>query len=187
MSRNDIAIHYIQERLKGFKPEFVDCAVRCFNLIVQNEEPNGCLSDSAALFVCAKEYGYEPILCYGLCNLDGREFYHAWLEINGTIIDLAIYGNVNYGLFSLFGYRTDIPYIGSYKDSVMQYGRFQFDEDWSGALISRVEGWSFEQYMNGLPQNAMWKLVCMMLGKTSTKRLIDHLKTLVKDEYIERK
>lgn len=33
MSRNYTAIHYIQEQLKGFDPKFVDCVVRCFNLI----------------------------------------------------------------------------------------------------------------------------------------------------------
>jgi hypothetical protein len=187
MSRNYTAIHYIQKQLKGFDPKFVDCAVRCFNLIEKNQEPNGCLSDSIALFICAKEYGYKPTLCYGLCKIDGREFYHAWLEINGTIIDLAIYGNVNYSPFSMWNRKLDTPYIGSYQDSVVQYGGFQFDEDWYGALISRAEGWSFEQYMNGLPQNAMWKLVCMFLDKTPTKNLIEHLKTLVKNEYIERK
>ena len=90
MSRNYTAIHYIQEQLKGFNPKFVDCVVRCFNLIEQNQEPNGCLSNSIALFICAKEYGYEPLLCYGLCKFDGKEFYHAWIEIDNTVIDMAI-------------------------------------------------------------------------------------------------
>lgn len=187
MNRNYTAIHYIQERLKGFNPKFIDCVVRYFNLIEQNQEPDGCLSDSIALFVCAKEYGYEPILCYGLCKIDGREFYHAWLEIDGTIIDIAIYGNVNYGWFPILGCEIDTPYIGSYQnsDSIVQYGKFEFDSDWSKAAISQMEGWSFEQYMNGLPQNAMWKLVCKFLDKTPTNNLIEHLKTLVKDEFIK--
>ena len=187
MSRNYTAIHYIQEQLKGFDPKFVDCVVRCFSLIEQSQEPDGCLSDSIALFICAKEYGYQPSLCYGLCRLEGVKFYHAWIEIDGIIIDMAIYGNVNYSPFSVWEYKLDTPYIGSYQDSVVQYGKFRFDDDWPRSMIAQAEGWSFEKYMNGLPQNAMWILVCMFLGKMPTKLLIAHLKTLVKNEVIERK
>ena len=61
MRRNYTAIHYIQEQLKEFDPKFVDCVIRCFSLIEQNQEPDGCLSDSVALFICAKEYGIQVI------------------------------------------------------------------------------------------------------------------------------
>lgn len=186
MSRNYTAIHYIQEQLKGFNPKFVDCVVRCFNFIEQNQEPDGCLSNSIALFICAKEYGYKPSLCYGLCKFEGKEFYHAWIEIDNIVIDMAIYGNVNYSPFSIWDNELDTPYIGSYEDSVVQYGKFKFDNDWSDSMIAQAEGWSFERYMNGLPQNAMWKIVCKFLDKTPTNNFVEHLKTHIKNKSIER-
>ena len=186
MSSNYTAIHYIQEHLKGFNPKFVDCVVRCFNLIEQNQEPDGCLSNSMALFICAKEYGYEPSLCYGLCEFEGKKFYHAWLEINNIVIDISIYGNVNYSPFSMWDNKLDTPYIGSYEDSAVQYGKFKFDDDWSDSMIAQAEGLSFEQYMNGLPRNAMWKIVCKFLDKTPTNNLVEHLKTHIKNKFIER-
>ncbi|CUQ07512.1 Uncharacterised protein [Anaerostipes hadrus] len=82
---------YIQNQLKKFDPRFTKCVVRCFDLIKQFQESDGCLSNSVALYICAKEYGYDPILCYGLCEFDGKEFYHAWLEINDIVIDVSIY------------------------------------------------------------------------------------------------
>lgn len=186
MSRNYTAIHYIQEQLKGFNPKFVDCVVRCFNLIEQNQEPDGCLSNSMALFICAKEYGYEPSLCYGLCEFEGKEFYHAWLEINNIVIDISIYGNVNYSPFSMWDNKLDTPYIGPYEDSAVQYGKFKFDDDWSDSMIAQAEGWSFEQYMNGIPLNAMWKIVCKFLDKTPTHNLIEHLKKHIENKFITR-
>lgn len=41
--------------------------------------------------------------------------------------------------------------------------------------------------MNGLPNNAMWKLVCILLDKTPTYDFVNHLKTLVTNDKIERK
>lgn len=175
MSKNYKCIHYIQEQLKDFDKSFVNCVIRCFNLIEKNKEPNGCLSNTAALYICAKSFGYNPIICYGLCNLDGRDFYHAWLEINGIIIDLSIYGNINYSPYSMWNYKIDTPFIGEYSDSKISYGRFKFDQDWSKSLIGQIVGKTLIQYMNGAPQYRMWKLVCKFMDKTLTKDLLQQL------------
>lgn len=186
MSRNYSVIHYIQNQLKGFNPKFVDCVVRCFNTVDQIHEPDGCLSNSVALFICAKEYGYNPVLCYGLCELAGNKFYHVWLEINGIIIDISIYGNVNFNPYFIWNITLDKPYIGSYEDSIVRYGKFEFDEDWSDSMISKAEGWSFEKYMNRCPYDAMWKRVCKFLDKSFIPNVIKYLKILIENETIER-
>jgi hypothetical protein len=54
MSKNYEVIHYIQKQLDGFHPGFVDCVVRCFNLIEQEREADACISSTAALYICAK-------------------------------------------------------------------------------------------------------------------------------------
>lgn len=186
MSRNYKGIHYIQDVLKGFNPKFVECVIRQFNVIDANKEPDGCLSNSIVLYICAKEYGYEPRLCYGLCVYDKKEFYHAWLEINNIIIDLSIYGNVNFSPYSMWDKKLDVPYIGSYENSEVHYGRFEFDKDWPNALISKAEDITFIEYMDGLPQNAMWKLLCKILDKTISKDLVNHFRSLIKDSVIKR-
>lgn len=48
MSRNYPAIHYIQNQMKEFAAGFVDCVVRCFNIMDKNQEPDDCLSNSVA-------------------------------------------------------------------------------------------------------------------------------------------
>jgi hypothetical protein len=38
MSKNYTAIHYIQHELKNYDPGFVNCVVRCFNIITPTDE-----------------------------------------------------------------------------------------------------------------------------------------------------
>ena len=100
MITNNKVKNYIEESLKGFNNEFVQSVCRCFEMLEHSKEPNGCLSNTATLYICAKECGYNPEICYGLCEFYGIKFYHAWLVINDTIIDIAIFGNVNYSPYS---------------------------------------------------------------------------------------
>lgn len=186
MGKNYKAIHYIQEKLNGYNSKFVDSVIRCFNNVEQSKEGNGCLSNTVALYICAKEYGYNPKICFGLCSFEEKEFYHAWLEIDEIIIDISIYGNVNYSPLALWDKKIDTPYIGSYVDSHIHYGKFLFDNDWEEAQISRAEGLTLEQYMDGLPNYEMWKLVCKYLNRTLTKELIGHLREHIKDVKIEK-
>lgn len=176
MSKNYKGIHYIQEKLKDFDIGFVNCVIRCFNLIEKTKEPDGCLSNTTALYICAKSYGYSPTICYGLCRIDGHDFYHAWLEINNLVIDLSIYGNVNYSPYLVLGYKIDTPFIGDYNNTSISYGRFKFDQDWSKSAIGQMDGKTLIQYMDGSPQYGMWKLVCKLMDRTPTKELLQQLR-----------
>lgn len=187
MCRNQTAVNYIMQQLKGFKPEFVKCVIRCFEFIDSIQQPDGCLSNSVALYICAKEFGYRPKLCYGLCRVEGISFYHAWLEINGIIIDPSIYGNVNFNpeVRQFCPTMLDTPYIGTYKTSAISYGRFEFDETWKLARISQAEGLSFEEYMNGAPNNDVWLATCRFLNRLLVRKTIRHLRTLIKKDVIQ--
>lgn len=186
MYRNQTAVNYIRQQMKGFKPEFVKCVIRCFEFIDSTHQPNGCLGNSVALYICAKEFGYRPKLCYGLCRVEWVSFYHAWLEINGTIIDPSIYGNINFNpkVRQSCQAMLNTPYIGTYKTSVINYGRFEFDESWKSAQISQAEGMSFEQYMDKDPNNGMWLVTCKFLNKLPVRKTIKHLRTLIKNVVI---
>ena len=184
MGKNYVAIHYIQDRMKSFSPKFVDCVVRCFSYAEQIKADRDCLSNTIALFICAKEYGYNPQICYGLCVLDNREFYHAWLKINDIVIDIAIYGNVNYNPLSPWSFTLETPYIGTYEDAPVHYGEFVFDEDWPMCEISKMQHCPIEKYMDNAPQDGMWRVVCKYLDITFSKQKIKELTKYIENIYI---
>jgi hypothetical protein len=107
--------------------------------------------------------------------LDQVPFYHMWLEINGTVIDLAIYGNVNYNPPLTWSFKLGNPYIGSYDKAFLKYGKFVFDEDWKRDRISKVEGWTVQEYMDRAPYNSMWKITCKLLDVVPTQAITTQL------------
>jgi len=186
MSKNYKAIHYIQKQLKDFNDNFVDSVVRCFNQIESMRAAQECVTSSVILYICAKHFGYEPKICYGLCTLQGKEFYHAWLEINNKVIDVAIYGNINYNVYSMWDFKLETPYIGTYEDAAtdpikpLVYGKFVFDDDWSHCSVSMIEKMTMQQYMDKAPQNILWKYTIKFLNQTPSKALVDSLSEHIK-------
>lgn len=98
----------------------------------------------------------------------------------------GIYGNVNFNPEVRQSCQTvlDTPYIGTYKTSVISYGRFEFGEDWKTKELSLAEGLSFEQYVDGAPNNEMWWMTCKFLNKLPVRKTIKHLRTLIKKDVI---
>jgi hypothetical protein len=96
MIKDYVARKYIVERASEYGDAKLTCVlVKIFDMICDNQEDDGCLSDSVALLVVIRSLGYDVKLCYGLCTSPGGlDFYHAWLEMDGRILDMAIYGNV---------------------------------------------------------------------------------------------
>lgn len=180
--RNYTALHYIQDKLQGYDPRFVRCVTNDLNLIDDYQEGDGCLSDAVVLYVCAKEYGYDPILCYGLCEINGFTFYHAWLELDNLVIDLGIYGNTNYcTLTSNDGQLLDVPkrktpYIGPYDNDEITYRRFELDEDWEDAPMSMIDFLTIEEYIDFCPNDGMWELIFRVLDRTRTNEELERLR-----------
>ena len=112
---------------------------------------------------------------------------YAWLVINDTIIDIAFFGNINYISYSLWSFKAKTPYIGSYSDSTIHYGKFEFYEDYVDSSLSQVEGWTLEEYMNGMPMDTMWRLTCLFLNQTPSHSYIEHLKSYAKEIKFEKK
>ncbi len=98
MKRDYDAIHYIQRQLSGFEDKkMVFAMTKAFNKMYAAKEPDGCLSTTVELFIALKYLGYKPRICYGLVvPPSDYEFYHAWLELDGKIVDIAIYGNAKF-------------------------------------------------------------------------------------------
>lgn len=187
MAKNYEAVHYIREKLTGFDPVFVNAVLKCVDMIDRHKEGDGCMSNTSALFLIARKCGYDPEFCYGLCNLDDKEFYHAWLEINGMIIDPSIYGSIRYGS-GFENYDTDIPVIEKTDaDLLITYRKYEFDDDWKEleklgicTLCGFIDGKTLEEYMDGLPLNGMWKLTCIYLDAVPTKAVVEDLRKYCK-------
>ena len=154
------SVGYIMNKLSNYKPDFVKACIRCFNKM--QKEYDADLANSVALYVCAKEYGYKPRICYGLCNIDNHRFYHFWLELDGIIIDLSSYAIINYypafkGLIN----NINIPYIGDYEHAYpIQYNKFKKDEHWKASSILYIESIVYiDKYIMMAPNGGMLDLI----------------------------
>lgn len=187
MKRDYDAIHYIQRQLSEFEDKkMVFAMTKAFNKMCAAEEPDGCLSTTVELFIALKYLGYKPRICYGLVvPPSGYEFYHAWLELDGKIVDIAIYGNAKFSPYSTFDVRFPIVMV-SYEanEQGLEYRPFTFDEDWHGALISKVQGMSVVEYCDKSPKRILWTFVCDLLDMSPLKANVDALRDAVKDDVI---
>ena len=177
LARDYVARKYITDRASIYKDnKLTETLLQTFDIICKNKEPDGCLSNSVALQVILRSIGYDAKLCYGLCTSpDGHDFYHAWLEIEGKILDISVYGNSHYSPF-----WTDKKCVGPYvfeniEDTAVRYYDHTFDDDWKECLIYQaVQMGSVEDYINNAPNNGMWKLIFKILDETySSERYLE--------------
>lgn len=174
------AIHYTQNQAKKYNVDdkLAGLLIRGFNLIYNSQEPDGCASNTVALYVCLKNMGYNPQIYYGLCTTEsGFEFYHMWLELDDKIIDFAIYGNAKFSVLSgeLAHIITTPVVLETYDESKVHYGKFVFDDDWKDAGISAVENMTLKEYINSAPNNGMKKLICRYMDVSPTIENINKL------------
>ena len=70
MIKDNEARKYILERASEYGDTKLTCVlVKILDMICDNQEDDGCLSDSVALMVVIRSLGYDVSLCYGLCTL----------------------------------------------------------------------------------------------------------------------
>lgn len=180
---NDIEL-YIKNQLVGFNQKFIDAVIDVYKFMQSNKECGTCLTISVQLVVIAKYYGYNAQLVYGLCKYDGHDFYHAWIEINGKIIDIAIYGNVNW---SGIGCKIDLPVVYcDYDTTDVYYGKFEFDETWFDSDLYEAEGWTIEKYLNNSKHQFLWYLLFNRIGSKQTSyEDWEHIMSFTRGIYIE--
>ena len=92
--RNYEMIHLIQEA--GLPKDAQNVVERAFNKMNEIKDHNGCLTTSVALCTALEYLGYSPKLCIGKFWSSDYDFYHAWTELDGKVIDIAIYGNTSF-------------------------------------------------------------------------------------------
>ena len=163
--RNYEMIHLIQAA--GLPRDVQNVVVRAFNKMNDAEEPDGCLSISVSLCIALEQLGYSPKLCIGKFWVGEHDFYHAWTELDGKIIDVAIFGNSSFSPYWMDGVIK--PQVNKgYDETHVKYEPFAFDEDFKDAMISQMMGRSFYYYCDNAPRrNAIWNLIMYYLDTSS--------------------
>ena len=167
--KNYDMIHLIQKA--GLDKDAESVVVRAFNKMNDCQDHCGCLTISVSICLALEYLKFSPKLCIGKFWVNGHDFYHAWVELNEKIIDVAIYGNTAYSPFWQDGIVK--PQINvSYDDADITYEPFTFDDDFKDADISEMVGKSFFYYCDHAPKhNAIWNLILYFLDTSSTTTL----------------
>lgn len=190
MARDYQARKYIAEMAAQYSDQnLTDVLIKAFDIICSHKESSGCMSTSAALHVVLHSLGYEPKFCYGLCvSPAGNEFYHAWLELDNKVLDLAIYGNSHFSTLWLDEELGPVVFE-EYQNTPIRYYNHRFDEDWDNCMIaSAVKMGTIAAYISRAPfaphptGNAMWMLIFDILNETFTSDRYEALQSHVSCE-----
>ena len=192
MARDYDTRRYIFKQAESYNDKrLTDVLIRAFENIYNNKEPDGCLSTSVALHIILRSLGYDPKICYGLCITPaGNEIYHAWLELDKKVLDIAIYGNSHFSPYWHEGPLGPVIFE-DYDFSGIKYGNHVFDEEWNACMISQgIRLGSVANYIAAAPrvshpsQNGMWRLIFNIMDETYTSSKRQHLEKFVSKEVL---
>ncbi len=176
MVRDYQARKYIFEQTFRYNDSrLTNVLIKAFDIMFNNKEPDGCFSTSVALHVILSSFGYAPKICYGkIITSEKHQHYHAWLELDGKVLDLAVYGNSH---FSPFWHDKPLgPVVfENYVDTPVCYKKQYFDNDWTDCNIYQaIKMGSIAEYISQAPsvnhpsRNGMWALIFSILDETYT-------------------
>ena len=189
MGKDYNVVRYIRKQTADFNDKKLTLAIqRAFDLIIKFQDHKGCLTSSIILYIALKELGYNPQICYGLCKTKNNfEFYHAWIELNNKVIDVAIYGNINFSPLTKEEPNIELPVVlEDYKDCCIEYGRFCFDADWDMAEIKTAENWTLTQYFQNAHTQQIYRVASSVLNepiKANTVAIIEKYKNIKISDY----
>lgn len=190
MARDYNARKHISTQLEIYNDQrLTEVLMRAFDNICESKEPDGCFSTSAALHVVLRSLGYDPKICYGLCVTPaGHEIYHAWIELDKKVIDLAIYGNSHFSPYWFEGPIGPVVF-DEYENTAVKYGDHIFDEDWDECMIAQaVKLGSVANYIANAPHvrhpsgNGMWRLIFAILDESYSPEHRSYLQQFVSEE-----
>jgi len=74
----------------GYKEDIGNILANMYLYMKKKQWWGACHATASALYVCLSEIGYSPVLCIGEVLGQGLYFDHSWINVDDTIIDLAI-------------------------------------------------------------------------------------------------
>ena len=144
----------------GYDENVALVVTNLFTYMVKNKFFGGCHALSSALYVALSEIGLKPILCIGQCARDGLAPYdHSWVELDGKIIDVAIYMPMTQLIGSVSG-----PVILDTDTLTMRQNETQYGVDTGLPLDAETEtvlNIPFGDYMKYFPNESggLWTVV----------------------------
>ena len=161
MSINDLIKAMVQNA--GHSADISNILCNLNNYMQRKQWWGACHASSSALYVAFSELGYNPLLCIGEVLGKGLYFDHSWIELDNSIIDIAI------NMTLLNGAPASAPIVfgknvRNGQNPILQYGvsgRGIEDE----ALA--VKELPFVDYMDRFPDepNGLWTVVQVLLGQ----------------------
>lgn len=152
----------IRCRMIGFHRGFRAAVIREFLRMTDFRESDGCLSSSVCLLICARYYGYDAVLRYGICDYKGIRFAHAWLDVDGRVFDTAIYGNFHFA--GQVPFMPKRPVINtSYEMSSVRYMISDHEYLWRSSDMSVAVGHTVSEYFDASRNQRLWGRVCYLL------------------------
>lgn len=136
---------------------------RIMDYMIQTNYIGACHSISCVIYIALTELGYVPELLIGeVLSNDGIPFDHSWVELDGKVIDLAVWKNMQ-------GNRICNPIVMDMdvitgKPHNLSYGIHYLGLD---AQASFAQSLSLAEYMSSYPndRDKLWNLVSLFLNR----------------------
>ncbi len=168
-------------RTDAVDTDIADVCVRAFREMCGAKEPDGCLSTSAALYLAFQHLGLQTVIRMGQVEIEGHPFYHAWLEAERQVFDIAIYGNTAFNPWSRqLGIRPVMPQINrAYCETDIPYFPNKFDEDFKAAGIAPMYMVPLIDYCDHSPkENAIYEEALSYLNLPVTPEQIKEIRQM---------
>lgn len=165
MSKDYETIHLIQEQMEDVGDELTNLVVRMYNRLEKKQRYASGLSTSITLFLAMKYLGYNPLLILGTVRFQGVSFPHAWLDLYGNIVDIAIAEDTKYHpVLSEKVKPVKVQCCRSYDEAELDYFDFQFSDMWPMHGMKQVVGKTLAEYINSAEEIDILAEVCDILN-----------------------
>ena len=145
MSKDYETIHLIQEQMEDVGDELTNLVVRMYNRLEKKQRYASGLSTSI--------------------TFQGVSFPHAWLDLYGNIVDIAIAEDTKYHpVLSEKVKPVKVQCCRSYDEAELDYFDFQFSDMWPMHGMKQVVGKTLAEYINSAEEIDILAEVCDILN-----------------------
>lgn len=163
----------------GFSDSVGVVIANMFRYMRKHQMYGCCHAYSSVLYVALKELGLSVELCIGICKVEGsKPFDHSWIEVDGKVVDLAIYMPLTERICDYSGPIVFDSDLVTMKSSQVEYGIYT-DLPFDNQTIT-VMNMPFVDYMSAYPYETegLWGVL-----KSISQGVIRFDTDLIKQKY----
>lgn len=146
--------------------------------VIENQESSGSVVVSACIYAALKHLGICSEIVHGVVTCNDVSFFHSWIEIENKIVDVAIFGTLNYKGIS----HLEAPVIMKCRDEALALGLTYFEKEevplevWENNPVNKMLGASVLKFLDQIEDRKAWVLVCKMLNESPTETLVNKIR-----------